>query len=47
VLGKAGVERVIELKLDAAETNSLEVSRGHVQEVMNAFDNMRKAKATA
>jgi malate dehydrogenase len=47
VLGKAGVERVIELKLDAAETSSLAVSRGHVQEVMNAFDNMRKNKASA
>jgi malate dehydrogenase len=44
VLGKNGVERIIELKLDAAETAQLEVSRGHVQEVMNAFDTMRKNK---
>jgi malate dehydrogenase len=41
VLGKNGVERIIELKLDADETALLEVSRGHVQEVMDAFDNMR------
>jgi malate dehydrogenase len=41
VLGKNGIERIIELKLDADETALLEVSRGHVQEVMDAFDNMR------
>jgi malate dehydrogenase len=41
VLGKNGIERIIELKLDADETALLEVSRGHVQEVMDAFDVMR------
>ncbi len=44
VLGKNGIERVIELKLNAEETAMLEVSRGHVQEVMNAFDTMRASK---
>ncbi len=44
VLGKNGIERVIELQLNAEETAMLEVSRGHVQEVMNAFDNMRASK---
>jgi len=44
VLGKNGIERVIELKLNAEETAMLEVSRGHVQEVMNAFDTMRASR---
>lgn len=42
VLGKAGVERVIELKLNAEEKQLLEISRQKVQEVMNVMDSMGK-----
>jgi malate dehydrogenase len=41
VLGKKGVERVIELKLNDKEKHDLEVSRGHVKEVMDALDKMQ------
>jgi malate dehydrogenase len=41
VLGKNGVEKVIELKLNDDEKNLLGVSRKHVKEVMNVLDNMK------
>jgi malate dehydrogenase len=44
LLGKNGVERIIELQLNEEEKQLLEVSRGHVKEVMNAFDKMRAEK---
>lgn len=40
ILGKNGVEKVIELDLNAEEKELLEVSRGHVKEVMNVLDNL-------
>ncbi len=40
VLGKNGVEKVLELDLNAEEKELLEVSRGHVKEVMAVLDNM-------
>jgi malate dehydrogenase len=42
ILGKNGVEKVIELQLNDAETALLETSRKHVKDVMDAFDKMRK-----
>lgn len=44
VLGKGGIERVIELKLNDKEKADLEVSRKAVKEVMDAYD---KLAATA
>ncbi|MBX9851017.1 MAG: malate dehydrogenase [Cytophagaceae bacterium] len=44
VLGKNGVERVIELQLNDDEKALLQTSRKHVKEVMNVLDNMH-AKA--
>ena len=41
VLGKNGVEKVIELQLNDEEKASLEVSRGHVKEVMEVLDKMQ------
>ena len=38
ILGKNGVEKVIELELNAEEKAMLEVSRGHVKEVMNVLE---------
>ncbi|MCS4434941.1 malate dehydrogenase [Aquiflexum gelatinilyticum] len=38
ILGKNGVEKVIELDLNDEEKSMLEVSRGHVKEVMNVLD---------
>lgn len=38
VLGKNGIERVIELKLNKEESDALQVSRKHVKEVMNVLD---------
>jgi malate dehydrogenase len=38
ILGKNGVEKVIVLDLNAEEKAMLEVSRGHVKEVMNVLD---------
>lgn len=40
VLGKNGVEKVIELKLNKEETALLETSRGHVTEVMSVLDRL-------
>jgi malate dehydrogenase len=40
ILGKNGVEKVIELDLNAEEKAMLEVSRGHVKEVMNVLDKL-------
>jgi malate dehydrogenase len=44
LLGKNGIERIIELQLNDEEKRLLEISRGHVKEVMNAFDRMRAEK---
>jgi malate dehydrogenase len=38
ILGKNGVERVIELELNSAEKDLLETSRKHVKEVMDVLD---------
>ncbi|MFD2202105.1 malate dehydrogenase [Shivajiella indica] len=40
ILGKNGVEKVIELDLNEGEKALLEVSRGHVKEVMNVLDKL-------
>jgi malate dehydrogenase len=40
VLGRNGVEKVIELDLNKDEKALLEVSRGHVKEVMTVLDNL-------
>ncbi len=40
ILGKNGVEKVIELELNAEEKEMLEVSRGHVKEVMAVLDSL-------
>ncbi|WP_028979641.1 malate dehydrogenase [Sporocytophaga myxococcoides] len=40
VLGKNGIEKVIELKLNSEEMELLQTSRKHVKEVMNVLDNM-------
>lgn len=40
ILGRNGVEKVIELDLNAEEKALLEVSRGHVKEVMNVLDKL-------
>jgi malate dehydrogenase len=40
ILGKNGVEKVIELQLTAEEQALLEVSRGHVNAVMEVLDRM-------
>jgi malate dehydrogenase len=42
VLGKGGIERVIELQLNDDEKALLEVSRTKVKEVMDVYDNMPK-----
>jgi malate dehydrogenase len=42
ILGKNGVEKVIELDLNSEEKALLETSRGHVKEVMNVLDNLGK-----
>ncbi|MGV3639899.1 MAG: malate dehydrogenase, partial [Adhaeribacter sp.] len=41
VLGKGGVEKVLELKLNDEEMELMRVSDKHVQEVMRVLDNMR------
>ena len=41
ILGKDGVEKVLELKLNDEEMELLRVSDKHVQEVMRVLDNMR------
>ena len=40
ILGKNGVEKVLELELNSEEKEMLEVSRGHVKEVMAVLDNL-------
>jgi malate dehydrogenase len=40
ILGKNGIEKVLELDLNAEEKALLEVSRGHVKEVMNVLDKL-------
>ncbi|GJM27615.1 MAG: malate dehydrogenase [Cyclobacteriaceae bacterium] len=40
VLGKNGIEKIIELDLTDQEKALLEVSRGHVKDVMSVLDNM-------
>ncbi len=42
ILGKNGIEKVIELDLNAEEQALLETSRGHVKEVMNVLDKLGK-----
>jgi malate dehydrogenase len=42
VLGRNGIEKVIELDLNAEEKALLETSRGHVKEVMNVLDRLGK-----
>lgn len=42
VLGKNGVERIIELELNDEESSLLETSRKHVQEVMEVLDKLGK-----
>ncbi len=42
ILGKNGVEKVIELQLNDAEMALLQTSRKHVKDVMNVFDNLKK-----
>jgi malate dehydrogenase len=42
ILGKNGVEKVLELDLNEDEKALLEVSRGHVKEVMAVLDNLSK-----
>lgn len=41
ILGKNGVEKVLELDLKAEEKEMLQVSRGHVKEVMAVLDNLK------
>ncbi len=40
VLGKNGIEKIIELDLNAEEKALLDISKGHVNEVMQVLDNM-------
>jgi len=40
ILGKNGIEKVIELNLDEGEKGLLETSRGHVLEVMEVLDSL-------
>ncbi|MBN2165313.1 MAG: malate dehydrogenase [Marinilabiliaceae bacterium] len=42
ILGKNGVEKVIELKLNDDEMALMQTSRKHVKEVMDVLDNLRK-----
>jgi malate dehydrogenase len=42
ILGKNGIEKVIELDLNADEKALLETSRGHVKEVINVLDKLGK-----
>ncbi|TAM93038.1 MAG: malate dehydrogenase [Chitinophagaceae bacterium] len=41
VLGKKGIEKIIELKLNDKEEALLKASAGHVKEVMSVLDNMK------
>ena len=40
ILGKNGIEKVIELALNPEEQQLLETSRGHVKEVMQVLDRL-------
>ncbi|MDN5211578.1 malate dehydrogenase [Fulvivirgaceae bacterium BMA12] len=40
ILGKNGIEKIIELDLNAEERALLDISKGHVNEVMQVLDNM-------
>jgi malate dehydrogenase len=40
ILGKNGIEKVIELKLNAEEQEAMQTSRKHVKEVMNVLDGL-------
>jgi malate dehydrogenase len=42
ILGKNGIEKVIELDLNSEEKALLETSRQHVQEVMDVLDKLGK-----
>jgi malate dehydrogenase len=42
ILGKNGIEKVIELDLNSEEKALLETSRGHVKEVMSVLDKLAK-----
>ncbi|MCU0445241.1 MAG: malate dehydrogenase [Microscillaceae bacterium] len=42
ILGKNGIEKIIEVDLNAEEKALMEVSRGKVREVMDVYDNMPK-----
>lgn len=42
ILGKNGIERIIELDLNDEEKASLQESRKHVKEVMSAYDKMQE-----
>lgn len=42
VLGKNGIEKIIELKLTEEEMAMMKVSEGHVREVMNVLDELNK-----
>ena len=41
ILGKNGIEKIIELHLDQNETELLKSSADHVKEVMDVLDNMK------
>jgi malate dehydrogenase len=45
VLGKNGIERIIELQLNDAEKALLDSSAKAVKEVMNVLDNMNSVQA--
>lgn len=45
VLGKNGIEKIIELQLNEAEKESLNTSAQHVKEVMDVLDKMQSATA--
>ena len=47
VLGRKGVERIIELKLNAEEMELVKASGKAVKEVMDVLDNMSQAGVTA
>ena len=42
VLGKDGIEKIVELHLNEQEMNMMKTSEGHVREVMNVLDNLNK-----
>jgi malate dehydrogenase len=42
VLGKNGIEKIVELQLNEAEMAMMKSSEGHVREVMNVLDELNK-----